>query len=33
VGRDTGSPVSTQYAEKSPFEFEGKLDKVVYDLQ
>jgi hypothetical protein len=33
VGHDTGSPVSAQYAEKAPFEFGGKLEKVVYDLQ
>jgi arylsulfatase len=33
VGRDTGSPVSTQYADKAPFEFQGGLQKVVYDLQ
>ena len=33
VGRDTGSPVSPLYAEKSPFAFQGKMDKVVYDLQ
>jgi arylsulfatase len=33
VGRDTGSPVSAQYADKAPFEFQGGLEKVVYDLQ
>jgi arylsulfatase len=28
VGADLGSPVSRDYAERRPFEFEGKIDKV-----
>jgi arylsulfatase len=33
VGRDTGSPVSREYADKAPFEFQGKIQKAVYDIQ
>lgn len=32
IGRDTGSPVSPEYASEAPFAFQGKLEQVVYDI-
>ena len=31
-GEDTGTPVSEEYADKMPFKFTGKLNKVVIDI-
>jgi arylsulfatase len=33
VGEDTGSPVVEDYADKMPFRFTGKLDKLVIELK
>jgi arylsulfatase len=33
VGADTGTPVVEDYADKMPFEFTGKLDKLVIELK
>ena len=32
VGEDTGTPVVEDYADKMPFKFTGKLDKMVIEL-
>ena len=33
VGADTGSPVIEDYADKMPFKFTGKLDKITIELE
>lgn len=33
VGVDLGSPVSRDYAERRPFEFDGEIDKVMVKLK
>jgi arylsulfatase len=32
IGRDNGDPVDKGYADRSPFPFTGRIDKVVFDL-
>ena len=32
LGKDTGTPVVEDYADKMPFSFTGKLDKLVIEL-
>jgi arylsulfatase len=33
VGVDLGSPVSLDYFDRSPFPFDGKIEKVVVELK
>jgi hypothetical protein len=33
VGSDTGSPVIEDYADRMPFDFTGKIDKVTISLK
>ena len=33
VGEDTGTPVIEDYADRMPFRFTGKLDKVTIELR
>jgi len=33
IGRDNGLPVDQSYADRSPYAFTGKIEKVIFDLQ
>ena len=33
IGMDLGAVVSTSYHDKAPFAFDGKIEKVVFDLK
>jgi arylsulfatase len=33
IGVDLGSPVSLEYADRAPFKFDGKIDKVIVELK